>query len=202
MFSGIIETTAKIESCVERVGVLECRLSRPKEFGDLTIGDSIAVDGVCLTLEKFDADTMTFALGPETLRVTGWDPRRLHGRIVNLERSLHFNDRIHGHLVTGHVDAVATVLGREQVGETLRLTIGIPAAFAPYLWSKGSVALNGVSLTVNACSKTEFQVGLIPETLKRTNLGDLNVGDTLNLEIDNLARGLVHAVNRMKELDA
>jgi riboflavin synthase len=202
MFSGIVETTATIDGCTERDGVLECTLSRPADFADLKTGDSIAVDGICLTLEKFDSKTLTFALGPETLRVTGWAAASVLGKVVNLERSLRLNDRIHGHLVTGHVDALGEIMACDREGETLRLTIAIPEKLGPYIWSKGSVAVNGVSLTVNAAGASEFQVGLIPETLKRSNLGRLAKGARVNLEIDNMARGLIHAVQRMKELEA
>jgi riboflavin synthase len=200
MFSGIVETTARILSSTARDQVLEIQIERPASFTDLSIGDSIAVNGICLTLEKFDSTTLTFALGAETLRVTGWDVSGVNEKVVNLERSLRLNDRIHGHLVTGHVDALGTVKVAEQIGEGLRLTIEFPKACAPYIWSKGSIAINGVSLTLNATSATEFEVGLIPETLKRTNLGKLKVGERVNLEIDNMARGLVHFAKVNKEL--
>jgi len=200
MFSGIVETTSQITTVVERSGVLQCQVARPPSFDDVKTGDSIAVDGVCLTVETFDPESLTFALGPETLRVTGWTPRGVLGRVVNLERSLRLNDRIHGHLVTGHVDAVGTVQALDREGETLRLTISIPSALAPYVWPKGSIAINGVSLTINNASPREFQVGLIPETLKRTNLGALELNSSVNLEIDNMARGLVHLVRQVKEM--
>lgn len=199
MFSGIVETTANITAVRERDGVLECSITRPKNFDDIKAGDSIAIDGICLTVEKFDQEILVFALGPETLRVTGWNGKNVLGKSVNVERSLRLNDRIHGHLVTGHVDGLGTVKAADRNGETLRLTISIPPNLSPYIWSKGSVAVNGVSLTVNASSREEFQVGLIPETLKRTNLGKLEKHLNVNLEIDNMARGLVHVVNQMKE---
>lgn len=195
MFSGIIESTARVLETRERDGVLELTLERPPAFADVALGDSIAVDGVCLTVERFDSASLQFALGTETLRVTGWSATRLKSRVRNLERSIRMGDRIHGHLVTGHVDAQTTIAAAERHGENLRLVIRIPASLRPYVWSKGSVAVNGVSLTVNqvvADSETDtFAVGLIPETLKRTNLGALETGDLVNLEVDNMARGLV-----------
>lgn len=200
MFSGIVETTGVIKDAFQRDGVLVCEVSRPSEFDDLKIGDSIAVDGVCLTLEQFSSESLLFALGPETLRVTHWSMENLVGKTVNLERSLRLNDRIHGHLVTGHVDGLGVIRALEPMGETLKLTIGTPSHLQVFIWSKGSVAINGVSLTVNACSPDEFQVGLIPETLKRTNLGLLTKNSCVNLEIDNMARGLVHVLNLQKEL--
>jgi riboflavin synthase len=192
VFSGIIETTARVLECRERDGVLEVTVERPAAIKDLGIGDSVAVDGVCLTIERFDDRSMQFALGAETLRVTGWTADRLTEAPRNLESSLRFGDRVHGHLVTGHVDAQSTVNHTEPLGEGLRIVIDTPASLKPYVWSKGSIAVNGVSLTINAVTDTTFAVGLIPETLKRTNLGTLGAGSMVNLEIDNFARGLVH----------
>ncbi|MBX3021659.1 MAG: riboflavin synthase [Bdellovibrionales bacterium] len=200
MFSGIVETTAVIQSSQERAGVLQITLERPNNFTDIATGDSIAVDGVCLTVETFSPTALTFALGPETLRVTGLTPSGVKGRVVNLERSLRLGDRLHGHLVTGHVDVTAQVVGSERQGETLTLTIALPAALKTLIWPKGSIAINGVSLTINAVTADIFQVGLIPETLKRTNLGALNVGAMVNLEADNMARGLVRLAELRGEM--
>lgn len=199
MFSGIVETTALVTNSTSRESVLEITLARPKDFTDLHIGDSIACNGVCLTLEAFDANSLKFALGPETLKVTGWNSESVVGRAVNLERSLRLGDRIHGHLVTGHVDATSNVVQAERQGETLTLAIAIPAKLKNLIWPKGSIAINGVSLTINTVTASAFSVGLIPETLKRTNLSDLKVGSQINLEADNMARGLIHWVESRKE---
>lgn len=110
MFSGIVETTARLTHARERAGVVQIHIEKPKGFDGLQTGDSIAVDGVCLTLETFDASSLQFALGPETLQVTGWTADGVMGKTVNLERSLRLGDRIHGHLVTGHVDARARLI--------------------------------------------------------------------------------------------
>lgn len=201
MFSGIVETTSRVVSCQPRSGYLHMSVAKPSHFNDLSIGESIAVDGICLTVEAWDEREIRFALGPETLRITGWTAEGVLGRDVNLERSLRLNDRIHGHLVTGHVDARTRVLQREETGETLALEIEIPDALRAFIWPKGSVALNGVSLTVNGVSATSFRVGLIPETLRRTNLKNLRVNDGIHLEIDNMARGLVHWAGWQKELE-
>lgn len=192
MFSGIVETQSSVAAVRKGPETLSIDIKKPNNFNDLNIGDSIAVDGVCLTLEAATADVMTFTLGPETIRVTGWTFERVQNRAVNLERSLRLQDRIHGHLVTGHVDATAEVRDSKWEGETLRLEIQIPAALKPFVWPKGSVAVNGVSLTVNGVANEAFTVGLIPETLKRTNLKTLKAGDRVNLEADNMARGLFH----------
>lgn len=201
MFAGIVETKSHVTSCDERPGVLTIAIARPRDFEDLSIGDSIAVDGVCLTLERFTLPALYFALGPETLRVTGWQPSSVLGRVVNLERSLKLNDRIHGHLVTGHVDGRGKILARTDRGETVQLKIGFPPDLRSFIWTKGSIAVNGVSLTLNEVGPDYFEVGLIPETLKRTNLNELKEGDGVNLEIDNMARGLVHFAKIEKELN-
>jgi riboflavin synthase len=192
MFSGIVETQSTIAAARKGSETIAIDIKKPSNFEDLKAGDSIAVDGVCLTLEVFNDQIMTFTLGPETIRVTGWTLERVQTRAVNLERSLRLQDRIHGHLVTGHVDATAAVREAKWEGETLRLEIEIPQALSPFIWPKGSVAVNGVSLTVNKVANERFSVGLIPETLKRTNLKTLKAGDRVNLEADNIARGLFH----------
>ncbi|MGE3683751.1 MAG: riboflavin synthase [Bdellovibrionales bacterium] len=192
MFSGIVETTTRVRGAQNSAGILRISLDRPPGFTDLHSGDSVAVDGICLTLEDFDSVQMTFALGPETLRITGWGPEGVLNKVVNLERSLRLQDRVHGHFVTGHVDAKGRILNVTEEGEALRLQIDIPGVLRDFIWPKGSVAVNGVSLTVNNVGAQSFQVGLIPETLKRTNLGALEVGDHVNLEVDNMARGLIH----------
>lgn len=192
MFSGIVETCSSVTVARPGAETLHISIQRPNIFNDLNRGDSVAVDGVCLTVEAFDESQMAFTLGPETLRVTGWTPEGVINKAVNLERSLRLNDRVHGHLVTGHVDGTASVMEAVPEGETLRLTIEIPRALKRLVWPKGSVAVNGVSLTVNQVTAETFTVGLIPETLARTNLKALKSGDRVNLEADNLARGLLH----------
>ncbi len=198
MFSGIVEAHSSIMDVQARPGLMTLTVKKPIEFNDLKVGDSIAVDGVCLTVEAYDSASMTFSLGPETLRITGWTPEGVLNRVVNLERSLRLMDRIHGHLVTGHVDMSARVVVAEKQGESLKLAIEIPEEFRPYFWAKGSVAVNGVSLTINQVTADFFTVGLIPETLKRTNLSQLKAGERVNLEIDNMARAFV----RQMELEA
>lgn len=166
-------------------------MARPEAFDDLKPGDSIAINGVCLTLESHDDQNLTFALAPETLKVTGWQPKPQD--VVNLERSLKFGDRVHGHIVAGHVDAIGKVIGiQKDTDETYALTIDAPKDFLPFVWRKGSVAVHGVSLTINDVIGNKFKVGLIPETLKRTNLKNLKIGDTVHLEADAMARALYH----------
>jgi len=200
MFSGIVECQAAVHELHQRPGVLVLTLKRPEQFDDIKSGDSIAVNGVCLTVETLDAASMSFALGEETLQVTSWNPLFLQQRSLNLERSMRWGDRLHGHMVAGHVDAMGVVQAREEIGEGLKLTIGFPDNLKSFLWTKGSVAVNGVSLTINQLVDLSFTVGLIPETLKRTNLNELQVGDKVTLEVDMVARALQSWILQRQEV--
>ncbi|MBK7843608.1 MAG: riboflavin synthase [Bdellovibrionales bacterium] len=195
MFSGIVECQSPVLKVVPRQGVLEVHIRRPGQFNQLSVGDSISVDGVCLTIESCDSEKIVVALAAETLQVTQWDEKSLLGRAVNLERSLSFGDRVHGHLVTGHVDVLGEVAAIERAGECSKVRLRVPQQLRPYFWKKGSLAVNGVSLTINQVdSFGTIEVCLIPETLRSTNLGSLQEGDRVSVEADNLAKGLVETV--------
>lgn len=188
MFSGIVEAVGKVLSVEKRENVVQVQISKPVEFNDLKIGDSIACNGVCLTVEKFDSEKIQFSLANETLTLLKIDADKLSGQTWNLERSLRFGDRVHGHLVTGHVEFLGQVVRSEAVGESWFLDVKVPARAGHYLWKKGSVALQGVSLTVNEFANETVSVCLIPETLKRTNLAELKAGQLINVETDYLAK--------------
>lgn len=194
MFSGIIEAVTPALSTEALPGAYRLRLRRPAEFNDLKPGDSVAVDGVCLTVESFDHDGITFVLAAETIRVLGWNMGSAADRWFNLERSLRFGDRMHGHLVSGHVDSLGEITRVQQDGESLFLDTRISPALRPLVWTKGSITLNGVSLTVNEIKGDTISVCLIPETQKRTNLSRLKVGDRVNVEPDMIARAVVRAL--------
>ena len=135
---------------------------------------------------------MTFALGAETLKITGWTEAQLQQASLNLERSLRMGDRIHGHMVAGHVDGVGTVHHIEDLGGSTQIDIRVSPELAKFFWKKGSWAVNGVSLTINDVSRDGLVSScLIPETLNRTNLNAVKVGDRVNLEVDTMARGLI-----------
>lgn len=203
MFSGIIETRSRVLSARRDRGLVIIQIERPPEFSDIEVGDSVAVNGVCLTVEKFDVERMTFALAAETLQVTGWSETRIAGAMVNLERSLRLNDRIHGHLVTGHVDGLGEVESFDELAGSKILKLKIPPRLAPYVWQKGSWAVNGVSLTINSVVDQIVECCLIPETLRRTNLEFLQVAEVVNLEVDMIARGLVsYLASRSAEIEA
>ncbi|MBD5804369.1 Riboflavin synthase [Azoarcus sp. Aa7] len=187
MFSGIVAACGRIE----RIDPLQdgVRLTvnvADLDLSDVQLGDSIANSGVCLTVIATDGPRVQFDVSRETLNCTaGLDKA---GNEVNLEKALRLADRLGGHLVTGHVDGVGEVVRFVPVGESHDLVIRAPAALAGYIARKGSVTVNGVSLTVNRVEGTEFSINLIPHTVAVTNLKHLEAGSRVNLEIDLIAR--------------
>ena len=187
MFSGIIADVGIIKQATDREGGL--RLSVATEalgMDDVQLGDSIAVNGVCLTVVKIDGHTFTVDVSRETLDCTvGLEHQGAH---VNLEKALRLADRLGGHLVSGHVDGVGEVVAFTNLGESWKLSVRAPQALAKYVAVKGSITINGVSLTVNEVDGAVFSVNLIPHTLDVTTLNELHAGVKVNLEIDLIAR--------------
>jgi riboflavin synthase len=195
VFSGIVEAQGRVLSASTKQSLISIDVERPPFFDDLGIGDSICCNGVCLTIEEFDQQKMTFAIGAETAAITGWSQSSFSVpplNRLNLERSLCVGDRVHGHMVSGHVDASGVVVRIQEIGGSVFLDIRAPESLHRYIWKKGSWAVNGVSLTINAVEDCVVSMCLIPETIRRTCLGSLQVGDSVNLEIDMMARGLVN----------
>lgn len=192
MFTGIVEATAPILRIEKNGAVYRIALKKPIEFDDIKIGDSISTNGVCLTVEKFDGESIEFAVGPETLKITKWDTRLQKGQLMNLERSMKLGDRIHGHLVSGHVDGVGVVVDVLSNEGTLFFAVQIPDEFKKYVWKKGSLSVAGVSLTINEVDGDVVSFYLIPETLNKTNLKTINAGDNVNLEFDYMAKAAIH----------
>ncbi len=187
MFSGIIADVGIITRAEDREGGL--RLAVEAEvlgMDDVQLGDSIAVNGVCLTVVKLDGREFTVDVSRETLNCTvGLEHQGNH---VNLEKALRLSDRLGGHLVSGHVDGVGEVVAFNDIGESWRLVVRAPHALAKFIAMKGSITINGVSLTVNHVAGSEFDVNLIPHTLEVTTLNELKTGAKVNLEIDLIAR--------------
>lgn len=196
MFTGIVEERGRVilvgrwQNGGTRIAVLG-----PKVFHDSGPGDSVAVNGVCLTVVERSAGAMSFDLADETLERTTLGILGA-GRHVNLERPVTLATRLGGHLVQGHVDAVATVRAVTPAGSGSELTIEIPDGLAPYIVEKGSIAVDGVSLTVAAVNGDAFTVALIPHTLEATTLGDLRPEDRVNLEADVVAKYLEGLMGR------
>ena len=186
MFTGIVEAVGKIAS-VSPVGeTAAVRIeSGGLDLSDVALGDSIAVNGVCLTVKELGSDALEFDVSAETLNVTSGFAA---GQRVNLEKSLRLDTRLGGHLVSGHVDAVGEVDEIVEYDGNRVMTVQFPQSLARYFARKGSVTVNGVSLTVNSVDDGRFSVNLIPHTLAATNLGDLDKGSRVNLEIDLVAR--------------
>ncbi len=186
MFTGIIAAVGKISRVESAKGGLRLAIDAGKlGLSDLKVGDSVAVNGACLTVVRRGRKSFDVDVSRETLRCTaGLDKP---GE-VNLEKSLRLSDRLDGHLVLGHVDGVGKIVRFEAVGENRLLRVRVPADLARYIVRKGSIAVHGVSLTVNAVRGAEFEVNLIPHTLAATTLRRLEVGDRVNLEVDPLAR--------------
>ena len=195
MFSGLVEQTSSVFKVSKKEDLLQLKLERPSSFPSVQTGDSFCVDGLCLTLESFDKQSLAFSLGPETLKITGWTPQKIKNKTVNLERSLTLQSALGGHFLTGHIDGLAQVQKLEKKGKSLLLTVLIPGPFKKFFWKKGYIALNGVSLTVNKIKGRSLEVCLIPETLKRSNLSQVKEGDDLNFEVDYLSRFFIHGFN-------
>lgn len=187
MFTGLVESMGTVRSLnAEGEGgrlVIDAAL-----FGDdIKLGESTAINGVCLTIVAHQPGSATFQLAPETLRRSNLGSLRANSQ-VNLERALRLGDRLGGHWVQGHVDGVGALLRREPDGDWERFVFHMPTQLARYLVPKGSITVNGVSLTVVDALTDSFSVALIPHTLAITNLGLLHPGDQINLEVDILAK--------------
>jgi riboflavin synthase len=194
MFTGLISDVGAVERVAPRQGGARVTLRpRAMRVDDLALGESVACSGCCLTVAERGGGLVSFDAVPETLSRTtvgAWRP----GTLVNLERALAIGDRLGGHIVAGHVDGVGEILAREPEGQGARLTVSLPPALAPLVAEKGSVAIDGISLTVARAHRDRFEVALIPETLARTTLGGAAAGVKVNLEADVVARHVARLV--------
>ncbi len=195
MFTGIIEILGVVESGKPVAGGTRLRIGCGAIGKDLETGQSIAVDGVCLTVTAHGAGWFEAEIGPETVRRSTLGKIK-PGRQVNLERPLRVDARLGGHFVQGHVDGTTAVRSVRRAGEFVDLVLAAPAALRGYLVEKGSVAINGVSLTVAAVGRGTFAMALVPHTLKMTNLSSLRRGARVNVEVDILAKYVESLVSR------
>lgn len=187
MFTGLVAGLGEVAR-ISKSGQEERLVIRPLvSFPSLVIGESIAVNGACLSVEAFDAATFTAYASAETLALTNLKDLKPGSR-VNLERALALGDRLGGHLVSGHVDGLATVLDRSKAGSSQVFTIGFPEEFAAQVITKGSVALDGISLTINECGDNWLKVNIIPETQAQTTICDWTKGRKINFETDLLGK--------------
>ena len=195
MFTGIITDIGRVAQLEQR-GDLRATVETRYDTGSIDIGASIACDGVCLTVIALGQSSFDAEINAETVSKTSVAAWSLGGRI-NLERALRVGDELGGHIVSGHVDGVAHVTLVEDEGDSTRVVLEAPEALERFVAPKGSVALNGTSLTVNEVDGTSFGINFIPHTKTVTTWGDVAVGDAINMEIDTLAR----YVSRLREFD-
>ena len=195
MFTGIISDVGEIKA-LEKCGDLHASIKTSYDTDNIDIGASIACDGVCLTVVKLGKDWFDVDISAETVSKTniGWEGQNSDGSVwrvgkrVNLERALKVGDELGGHIVAGHVDGVADIISIAEEGESTRVILSAPRELMKFIAPKGSVALNGTSLTVNDVDQTGFGINFIPHTKSVTTWGDIFVGDAVNLEIDTMAR--------------
>jgi riboflavin synthase len=195
MFTGIVERSLPLISATDGTGFR--RLTLPNPWPDVKLGDSIALNGVCLTVAEMTDGTLGFDAIPETLRLTNLGQLRA-GDPVHVERALRAGDRMDGHFVQGHVDATASLIEQVTHHNEFRLKLETPPELGKYLIPKGSVTLDGVSLTIASLTATTFEVALIPTTLNVTALGLRPLGWAFNLECDILSKTIVSYLERLK----
>ncbi len=183
MFTGLVEGVGEVLGVRPRGPDAVLTIQPPWDLEEAVLGESVAVNGACLTVTGLAGGGFTVDVSAETLSRTtlgGLKP----GAKVNLERALKLGERLGGHLVTGHVDCVGRITGKEQVGQSTRFTVSIPAEHLRYVVEKGSVALEGISLTVNSVGAADFSLNIIPHTMAQTTLRLAGVGDSVNIETD------------------
>ncbi len=181
MFTGLVETKEAVSSVINTGNGIRLTVTQQADF-DLQLGESVAVNGVCLTVIKHKGE-ISFDVSPETLKSTNIGELKV-GDKVNLERALKLSDRLGGHLVTGHVDGTGTIRDKRLSGEYTFYTFDSSEEILKYIVQKGSIAVDGISLTVVGLDNRSFSVAIIPHTLAATNIGDKGMGDRVNLEVD------------------
>jgi riboflavin synthase len=187
MFTGIVEELGEVSNISRHGNINLLVIKANKVVEDVKIGDSISVNGACLTVIKRESDILSFEVMPETLSITNLGALRISEK-VNLERSLKIGDRLSGHFVTGHIDCVGIIRKKNYVNNNLGLEIAIPTEFISYCLTKGSIAVDGISLTIQDKKANTFTVYIIPHTLKNTTLGFKGPSDKVNIEFDILAK--------------
>ena len=200
MFTGIIEGLGTIIEI--RPAGRGKRLTFDADFvlDQTKIGDSISVSGVCLTVIMIDGKRFQVDVSPETFARTTFLRAKIGDR-VNLERALRLSGRIDGHLVSGHIDGIGTVKRKQNTGNAVIFTIGVPESLSHYMVKKGSVAVDGISLTINNCGRDSFDVSIIPHTAKLTTMGLSKVGNPVNIETDMIGKYVERFVNKMQYSD-
>ena len=199
MFTGIIQSKGSIKEIFSSSDGARLKINtNALDLSDSKAGDSIAVDGVCLTVTELTESSFTADVSNETLTCTTFSALK-QGKNVNLERSLRVNQGIDGHLVSGHVDGIGAVNSIEKDGDSVRIKIEVQGDIIKYIAKKGSICINGVSLTVNSVENNFFDVNIVPHTLSATTLGDLSLQSNVNIEIDQIARYVERLLSQNEE---
>jgi riboflavin synthase len=199
MFTGIIQSKGSIKEIFSSSDGARLKINtHALDLSDTNVGDSIAVDGVCLTVTELTESSFTADVSNETLTCTTFSALK-QGKNVNLERSLRVNQGIDGHLVSGHVDGIGAVNSIEKDGDSVRIKIEVQGDIIKYIAKKGSICINGVSLTVNSVENNFFDVNIVPHTLSATTLGDLSLQSNVNIEIDQIARYVERLLSQNEE---
>ena len=199
MFTGIIQSKGSIKEIFSSSDGARLKINtNALDLSDINVGDSIAVDGVCLTVTELTESSFTADVSNETLTCTTFSALK-QGKNVNLERSLRVNQGIDGHLVSGHVDGIGAVNSIEKDGDSVRIKIELQGDIIKYIAKKGSICINGVSLTVNSVENNFFDVNIVPHTLSATTLGDLSLQSNVNIEIDQIARYVERLLSQNEE---
>lgn len=201
MFTGLIEELGAVKSIKRRAGSMELTISGKEVVKDMRKGDSVSVNGVCLTVTSYELRVTSFKIdiSPETLRKTNLGELRI-GEKVNLERALKVGKRLGGHFVTGHIDSVGIIKKKVKEGETFLFEIEAPEEIINYIIPKGSIAVDGISLTIVDFGKNRFSVSIIPHTLEITTLGFKKVGNKVNLEADMIGKYVFKMMKRGNEI--
>ncbi|CAH0532901.1 Riboflavin synthase [Vibrio stylophorae] len=188
MFTGIIEAVGTLKAITPKGGDVTVHVQSGKlDLSDVKLGDSIATNGVCLTVVALSHDGYAADLSAETLKLTGFANYRA-GQRLNLEKAMQATTRFGGHIVSGHVDGIAKVVSKQDVGRAIEFWLEAPATLAHYIAHKGSVTIDGISLTVNEVDGARFKLTIVPHTLAETTLAKIGAGDEVNLEVDVIAR--------------
>ncbi len=183
MFTGLVEDIGEIQKSARRSNGLELTVMCGIPTADITLGESIAVDGVCLTVTGTASRGFTVDVSSESIARSTLGKKKA-GHRVNIERALRLSDRLGGHLVTGHIDGIVAITGIERKGDFTQFSFTAPHIILKYIVEKGSVAIDGISLTVNQCSDRDFSIMIIPHTLEQTTLSSRRIGEQVNIEND------------------
>ncbi len=195
MFTGIVQGLGTLKSIEEGDGITTFCVKCP-DTQDLAIGASVAIDGVCLTATSIEGELVTFDIIPETMERTTLGERVVND-VVNIERSLRYGDEVGGHLLSGHIIGRGLVTYSESVGEGAQLKLKAPPSIQKYIQTKGYIGIDGISLTLGEVNENEFDLHIIPETLRLTTLGSKQAGDAVNIEIDSTTMMIVETVERL-----